>query len=159
MIITRTARSKNNISRMRNETTKAMANAMASTFPPRVWRHLFGYGTRRKEARGYPRRSLHLVRGGGYDERPRRSIARTNRDAWRTLCRTLRSARQCAVLRFDGRFCTPCASTRSATGSPAYGLSLGSGSGFHACVANERHVCSVGKMYPSKACRIWGTSS
>ena len=125
-----------------------------ATFLPRVWRHRFGYGTRRKVVRGYPRRSLHLGRGGGYGERQRRSIARTSRDAWRTPCRTPRNARWCAVLRFGGLFCIPCASTRSATGSPAYGLSPASGSGFRVCVANERHVCSVGKMYPSKACRI-----
>ena len=131
-----------------------------STFPPHVWRHQFGYGMRRKAARGYPRRSLHLVRGGGCDERQRRSIARTNRAEWHRSCRTPRNARQCAVLRFDGLFCIPCASIRYATGSPVYGLSLASGSVFRVCVANETHVCgSVGKMCPSRACRIWGTSS
>lgn len=129
------------------------------TFLPHVWRHQFGYGTRRKAARGYPHRSLHLGRGGGYGERQRRSIARTNRDAWRTPCRTPRNVHQCAVLRFDGPFCIPCASTRYAMGSPAYGLSLGSGSAFNANERNERHVCSVGTMRPSRACRIWGTSS
>lgn len=130
-----------------------------ATFLPRVWRHQFGYGTRRKAARGYPRRSLHLVRGGEYDERQRRSIARTNRDAWRTPCRTPRNVHQCAVLRFDGPFCTPCVSTRYATGSSAFGLSLGSGSALSASETNERHVCSAGRMCPSRACRIWGTSS
>ena len=130
-----------------------------ATFPPRVWRHQFGYGMRRKAARGCPRRSLHLVRGGGCGERQRRSIARTNRDAWRTPCRTPRNARQYAVLRFDGPFCIPCASTRSATGSPAYGLSLGSGSGFHAFAANERHVCSVGRTRHCRVCRKRDTSS
>ena len=130
-----------------------------ATFPPRVWRHQFDCGMRRKAARGFPRRSLHPVRGGEYDERQRRSIARTNRDAWRTPCRTPRNVHQYAVLRFDGRSCTPCVNTRSATGSPAYGLSLGSGSALSANERNERHVCSAGRTRPSMACRIWGTWS
>lgn len=130
-----------------------------ATFLPHVWRHQFGYGTRRKAARGFPRHSLHLGRGGEYGERPRRSTARTNRDAWRTPCRTPRNVHQCAVLRFDGRSCTPCASIRSATGSSAYELSLGSGSALSANGTNGRRVCIVGTTRPSRACRKWGTSS
>lgn len=129
------------------------------TFLPRVWRHQFGYGTRRKAARGCRLHSLHPVRGGECGERQRRSIARTSRDAWRTPCRTPRNVRSCAVLRFDGRSYTPCVSTRSATGLSAYGLSLGFGSASSASEMNERHVCSAGRTRPSRACRIWGTSS
>lgn len=130
-----------------------------ATFPPHVWRHLFGYGMRRKAARGYRLHSLRLGKGGEYGERQRRSIARTNRDAWRTPCRTPRNVHQCAVLRFGGLFCIPCASTRYATGSPACVLSLGSGSALSASETNERHVCSVGTTHPSRACRILGTSN
>lgn len=129
------------------------------TFLPRVWRHQFGCDKRRKAARGYPRRSLHPVRGGEYGERQRRSIARTSHDAWRTPCRTPRNVHQCAVLRFGGRSCIPIWNIPSATGSPACGLSLGSGSASSASERNERDVCSVGMMCPSRACRIWGTSS
>lgn len=129
------------------------------TFLPHVWRHLFCYGTKRKATRGYRLHSLHLGRGGEYGERQRRSIARTNRDAWRTPCRTPRNVRQCAVLRFGGRSCIPIWNIPSATGSPACGLSLGSGSALSANGTNERHVCSVDKTSPSRACRIWGTSS
>ena len=94
-----------------------------------------------------------------YGERQRRSIARTSRDAWRTPCRTPHNVHQCAVLRFDGQSCTPCVSTRNATGLPACGLSLGSGSALSANETNERHVCSEGTTCPSRACRILGTSS
>lgn len=129
------------------------------TFPPHVWRHLFGYGTIRKAARGCRLHFLHLGREGEYGERQRRSIARTSRDAWRTPCRTPHNVHQCAVLRFDGQSCTPCVSTRNATGLPACGLSLGSGSALSANETNERHVCSEGTTCPSRACRILGTSS
>lgn len=137
--------------------TASINISMWATFPPHVWRHLFGYGMRRKAARGCRLHSLHLGIGGEYGERRRRSIARTSRDVLRTPCRTPRNVHQCAVLRFDGRSCTPCVSTRNATGSPACGLSLGSGSVLSASGTNERHVCSVGTTRPSKACRIWGT--
>ncbi len=137
----------------------SISKSKLATFQPHVWRHQFCYGTRRKAARGSLRRSLHLARGGGYGARPRRLIARTSHDAWRTPCRTQRNARWYAVLRSGGLFCIPCASIRSATGSPAYGLSLGSGSAFRAFAANERRVCSAGMTRPSMACRIWGTSS
>lgn len=130
-----------------------------ATFLPRVWRHQFGCGTKRKAARGCRLHSLHLVRGGEYGERQRRSIARTNRDAWRTSCRTPRNVRQCAVLRFGGRSCIQIWNIPSATGSPACVLSLDSGSALSASETNERHVCSVDKTSPSRACRIWGTSS
>lgn len=130
-----------------------------ATFLPHVWRHQFGYGTRRKAARGCRLHFLHPARGGGYGERPRRLIARTNRDAWRMPCRTPRNVHQCAVLRFDGRSCIPIWNIPSATGSSACGLSLGSVSALSASETNERHVCSVDKTSPSRACRIWGTSS
>lgn len=139
--------------------TASINKSTWATFLPRVWRHLFGCGTRRKAARGFLLRSLHLVRGGEYGERQRRSIARTNRDVWRTPCRTPHNVHQCAVWRFDGRSCIPIWNIPNATGSPAYGLSLGSWSALSASETNEKDVCIVGTTRPSRACRIWGTSS